>query len=48
METKKAQRRFDEPRKITGDYVNFHKASDLLPQQDEQDTKLSSIITKAE
>lgn len=34
--------------KTPGDYVSFHKATDLLPQQDEQDTKLSSIITKAE
>lgn len=34
--------------KSLGDYVSFHKAFDLLPQQDEQDTKLSSIITKAE
>ena len=34
--------------KTLADYVSIHKASDLLPQQDEQDTKLSSIITKAE
>lgn len=45
---KKQSGNFTAHGKSLQDYVSFTKASDLLPDTEEQDQKLASIITKAE
>jgi len=45
---KKLSGDFTSHKKSLSDYVNMTKASSVLPQTDENDTKMSAIMTKAE
>lgn len=45
---KKQSGDFTSHKKSLQDYVTFTKASDLLPDSEENDTKLSAIVTKAQ
>lgn len=47
-ELKKQSRDFSGHKKSLQDYVNITKASSVLPQTDEADTKMSAIMTKAQ
>ena len=47
-ELKKRSGDFTSHKGSLGDYVNFTKASSVLPETDEADNKLSAIMTKAE
>ena len=47
-ELKKRSGDFTSHKSSLGDYVNFTKASSVLPETDEADNKLSAIMTKAE
>ncbi|MBR3571021.1 MAG: hypothetical protein IKN96_09540 [Oscillibacter sp.] len=47
-ELKKQSRDFSGHKKSLQDYVNITKASSVLPQADEEDTKMSAIMTKAQ